>query len=83
MEYGFDAIKSAINNLTDIPNNTLDKITSIIINGGGKVSKAKHKLVASHINQENLMVIEELSVKLIQTMKARINIDVQKLMDKK
>ncbi|MBL4909535.1 MAG: Fic family protein [Alteromonadaceae bacterium] len=79
----FDAIKSAINNLTDIPNNTLDKITSIIINGGGKVSKAKHKFVASHIDQENLMVIEELSVKLIQTMKARINIDVQKLMDKK
>jgi len=79
----FDAIKSAINNLTDIPNNTLDQITSIIINGGGKVSKAKYKLVVLHIDQEKLTVIEELSVKLIQTMKARINIDVQKLMDKK
>jgi len=78
----FDAIKGAINDLTDIPNNTLDKITSIIINGGGKVSKAKQKLVLSHIDQEKLVLIEQLSVNLIQAMKERINIDVQQLMKK-
>lgn len=78
----FDTIKSAINELTDIPNNTLDKITSIIINGGGRVSKAKQKLVLSHITQDKLTVIEELSVTALQTMKDRINVDVQQLMKK-
>ena len=71
-----------INELTDIPNNTLDKITSIIINGGGRVSKAKQKLVLSHITQDKLTVIEELSVTALQTMKDRINVDVQQLMKK-
>jgi hypothetical protein len=67
----FDSIKSAINDLTDIPNNILDKITSIIINGGGTVSKAKQKLVLLHIEQDKLTVIEKLSVDLIQAMKKK------------
>ena len=78
----FDAIKGAINDLTDIPNNMLDNITSILINGGGKVSKAKQKLVLSHIDPEKLVLVEQLSVNLIQAMKERIHIDVQQLMKK-
>ena len=78
----FDTIKSAINDLTDIPNHTLDTITSIIINGGGKVSKAKFKLVTQHIVQDKLTIIETLAIDLIQAMKARIHIDVQQLMRK-
>lgn len=78
----FDAIKAVINDLADIPNNSLDKITSIIINGGGTVSKSKQKLVLSHIEQDKLTAIEALSVELIQTMKDRINVDVQQLMKK-
>jgi hypothetical protein len=78
----FDAIKGAINDLTDIPNNMLDNITSILINGGGKVSKAKQKLVLSHMDKEKLVLIEQLSANLIQAMKERINIDVQQLMKK-
>jgi hypothetical protein len=79
----FDAIKGAINNLTDIPNITIDKITSIIINGGGKVSNAKQKFVLSHIKQEKLVIIEKLSIQLIQAMQDKINVDVQDLMKKK
>lgn len=78
----FDAIKSTINNLTDIPNNALDTITSIIINGGGTVSKTKQKLVLTHIEQEKLTLIETIAVELIKKMKAKINIDVQQLMKK-
>jgi hypothetical protein len=60
----------------------LDNITSILINGGGKVSKAKQKLVLSHIDPEKLVLVEQLSVNLIQAMKERIHIDVQQLMKK-
>ena len=78
----FDTIKGAINDIADIPNNTLDKITSIIINCGGKISKTKLKFVLSHIEQEKLTMIEALSVNLIQEMKVRVSIDVQQLMTK-
>jgi hypothetical protein len=57
-------------------------VTSILINGGGKVSKAKQKLVLSHMDKEKLVLIEQLSANLIQAMKEKINIDVQQLMKK-
>lgn len=79
----FDGIKDAINQRTDVPNHTLDIITSILINGGGRVSQAKNKFVSQHIPPETLEVIEVFASGLIQSMKDAVSVDVQQMMRKK
>lgn len=79
----FDGIKEAINKQSDIPNPTLDKIVSILINGGGKVSKAKYKFVTEHLKPEILKQVEVTSLGLIESMREKLDIDVQQLVRKR
>ncbi len=76
----FDEIKKAINELSDIPNNKLDTIVSIIIQGGGRVSKRKHQLVLEHMSEDQLKYIEELAIKIVDGIKTKLKIDVTKVM---
>ncbi|MDG1732578.1 MAG: Fic family protein [Thalassotalea sp.] len=78
----YDFIKKSINSVADIPNAILDKIVSIIINGGGKVSKNKTELVAKHIEVKLLVQIEESTVQLIEDLNKSLKIDVQAVMQK-
>jgi len=78
----FDGIKKIINDLTDIPNNKLDVITSIIISGGGKVSKAKRSFILSYIDQKLIEPIEEASVNIIKTIEKELSVDIQQLIKK-
>ena len=77
----FDLIKKAINKIADIPNMKLDTIISIIVNGGGKVSKAKSKLILQYLTEQEITEIENIAIKLINEMKERFEIDVQKLVN--
>jgi hypothetical protein len=78
----FDSIKNKINGISDIPNNTLDKIVSIIINGGGSISKAKLKYVSEHIDSALIEGIETMAKKLMEEIKESIAINVQAVMQK-
>lgn len=79
----FDIIKKSINSITDIQNHSLDKIVSIIISNGGKVSKRKREFVTSFIDEAHLSEIEDNTIDLISDMKKRLNIDIQEIMQKK
>lgn len=76
----FDAVKKAINEHCDIPNNKLDTIVSIILQDGGCVSKRKRKLVLEHMNEDQLKQIEDIALKVIEGIKEKIKIDVIKMM---
>ncbi|MDH3326133.1 MAG: Fic family protein [Gammaproteobacteria bacterium] len=76
----FDLIKKAINELSDIPNNQLDTMVSIIIQGGGTVSKRKRQLLLKQMNEEQLEYIEALAVETIGGIKKKLKIDVTKVM---
>jgi hypothetical protein len=78
----FDSIKNKINEMTDIPNNTLDTIVSIIINGGGKVSKNKMKFITANIDTSLLEEIELSAITLMEEIKKTLEIDVQEVMKK-
>lgn len=75
----FDVVKKAINELSDIPNNKLDIIVSIIIQGGGRVSKRKRQLVLEHMNEGQLKHIEDLAITTIDGIKEKLKIDVTKV----
>jgi hypothetical protein len=77
----FDLIKKVINETSDIPNMKLDTIIAIIVSGGGKVSKAKSHLVLQYLTEHQLNEVEAIAVKLINEMKAKFKIDVQKLVN--
>lgn len=79
----FDLIKKAINKTSDIPNMKLDTIISIIVSGGGKVSKAKSNLVRQYLTEHQLDEVEAIAIKLIKEMKAKFKINVQKLVNQK
>ncbi len=76
----FDFVKNSINQLSDIPNDILDKIVSIVINGGGKVSNKKRNYVHQHLSNDLLSTIEKSSIELIENLKKNLNIDVQTVM---
>jgi len=76
----FAGVKKAINEISDIPNNKLDTIVSIIIQGGGRVSKRKRQLVLEHMSVDQLKPIEDFSVKAIEEVKGKFKIDVIKVM---
>lgn len=78
----FDKIKDAINKQTDVPNEKLDKIVSIIINGSGIVSKAKNEYVTQYVEKELLNEIQEFSVAVIDEVKEKLEVDVQELMNR-
>ncbi len=78
----FDKIKSAINHIADVKNDTLDKIVSIIINGGGIVSKAKKAFVLKHINGVELAEIEKQAETGINIIRKKFSIDIQKVINK-
>ncbi|PWK42823.1 Fic family protein [Pleionea mediterranea] len=78
----FDRIKRYINDIADIPNNKLDKITSIIINAGGKASKQKRAFIEKHIEHDCLPEVEAKSTQLLKEIKDRFNIDIKSLMRK-
>ena len=72
----FDTIKTQINAAADIPNNKLDTLVSVIIQGGGKVSETKKKYALSFIGEKLLSDMEEFSVNLIQDTRKRMKVDV-------
>lgn len=76
----FDVIKSEINRLVDIPNNIIDKIVSIIMNGGGVVSKRKREYVLSYIEKEQLDEVESVASTVIKKVKEQTKVDVEKMM---
>jgi len=75
----FDKVKSAINGLVDIPNRKLDSIVSIIIQGGGRISKGKRSLVLKNLSEEQIGFVEGLAVRVIDEIKKKIAIDVTKV----
>lgn len=77
----FDLIKKAITKIADIPNMKLDTIISIIVNGGGKVSKPKSKLILQYLTEQEITEVENIAIKLINEMKEQFEIDVQKLVN--
>jgi hypothetical protein len=77
----FDLIKKAINKIADIPNMKLDTIISIIVNGGGRVSKVKSKLILQYLTEQEITEIENIAIKLINEMKEQFEIDVKKLVN--
>ncbi len=79
----FDRIKFAINKKTDIPNVILDKIVSIILQNGGKVSKTKKSLVLKSMSEEVLEVTEEVAKAAIADMQDDFDIDVQAVFNSK
>jgi hypothetical protein len=59
----------------------LDTIISIIVNGGGRVSKVKSKLLLQYLTEQQITEIENIAIKLINEMKEKFEIDVQKLVN--
>lgn len=76
----FDKIKSAINNRSDVPNDKLDTIVSIIINGAGVVSKAKQVFVSQFLEQDVLFEVQDIASAVINEFREKFDVDVQKLM---
>jgi hypothetical protein len=74
-----DNVKQFINDLCDIPNNKLDAIVSIIVQGGGKVSKSKRKRVLDSMDETMLEKIEHYSTTAINNIKTQSNVDVAKV----
>ncbi len=76
----FDEVKKSINDISDIPNNKLDTIVSILIQGGGIVSKSKRKYFLQYMEEDHIPYIEEFSVKVISGIKDKLKVDVTKVM---
>ncbi len=72
----FDGVKKIINQLTDIPNNKLDTLVSILVQNGGQVSKKKKGYVLKYIDEDVLQSVEEEAVELISEVKEKYQIDV-------
>ncbi|WP_163836990.1 Fic family protein [Spartinivicinus ruber] len=77
----FDLVKSYINDCCDIPNNTLDTIVSIIMQGGGTVSNKKRKYILKYIEQDRVQSIEVYAKSTINEIKERFEVDVAKAMN--
>lgn len=78
----FDKIKRAINARSDIPNDKLDKIVSIIINGAGVVSKSKQNYVGQFLENDVLVEVQEFSCAVIEEVKEKLKVDVQELIQR-
>lgn len=76
----FDQIKKAINSVSDIPNNKLDTIVSIIINGEGKVSKNKTGFVLEFMGKQQIKTIEQIAVNVLESIKEKLNVNVVDVM---
>ena len=76
----FDVVKKAINEVVDIPNNKLDTVVSIIIQGGGLVSRNKRQAVLVYMNKDQLKYIEGLANTVVAEIKKKSGIDVTKVM---
>jgi len=77
----FDTIKEVINRLVDVPNHKLDTLVSIVISGGGKVSRSKHRLFGAHLDDSQIADIESLATALIERMKSQFSVDLQAVMN--
>tara|TARA_R110001592_G_scaffold347309_1_gene640762 strand:+ start:102 stop:1688 length:1587 start_codon:yes stop_codon:yes gene_type:complete len=75
----FDSIKIEINKVADIPNNKLDTLVSILIQGNGSISKNKQKYALSLISERVLSDIETFSTEIIKGAQKRLNVDVTKV----
>ncbi|WP_420554789.1 Fic family protein [Neptuniibacter marinus] len=78
----FDKIKGAINDRSDVPNDKLDTIVSIIINGAGVVSKAKQDFVSQFLGPGVLLEVEDISSEFINEVREKFEVDVQELMQR-
>jgi hypothetical protein len=75
----FDSIKTKINKVADIPNNKLDTLVSILIQGNGSISKNKQKYALSLISEKVLSDIEKFSTEILIDAQKQLNVDVTKV----
>ncbi len=78
----FDGIKKSINQQVDVPNNTLDTLVSIVMSGGGRVSKAKRARFLAFMNEGQITAVEKLAVTLMNQVEERFKEDLTALMNK-
>lgn len=76
----FDLIKTACNNIADIPNVKLDTLVAIIVQSGGVVSKNKRSLFTKYMEPDSLNAIEILSRELIEDIRVKFDIDIVKIL---
>lgn len=80
--YVFDMLKKCINSMADIPNAQLDKVVSILLNGGGVVSKKKRSFVLNEVQEDILQAVENYAEPLISDIKTRLNVDLKEIMNR-
>ncbi len=81
--FAFDEVKKAINEISDVPNNKLDTIVSIIIQGRGRVSEKKRRLVVGQITEKSLVDIENFAIKVILKIQEKLKVDVTEIIKRK
>jgi len=78
----FDKVKEFINERSDTPNSKLNTIVSILIQGGGKVSKKKRKHVTKYLPEDLIVDVEEFAIAMIDGIKEKLNVDVTTVISK-
>ncbi|WP_158972574.1 Fic family protein [Paraglaciecola sp. L3A3] len=78
----FDIIKKSMDQIEDIPNMKLDTLVSIIVSGGGTVSKRKRAMFLQYLDEEQLIDIEQKSIKIISETQEKFGINIQNLVIK-